>query len=217
MWATPRILFRQIERIRREASLAEFRSMCTEMDCLDLINRPLGKMSKGQRQRIAVSIVTCGNPRVLLLDEPSTGLDPGGRILVRNLIRRMTDGGATVMLNSHLLGEVERVCTTAAFISNGRLVAQGTLDELARFKGQAMIRTSATEAVKDFLGGHGYTSTIGEDGVRVALPDMSDFRALTGRLLESGLDFTGIELQREDLEDVFMRVMGGDDDVSQQP
>ncbi len=214
-WATPRILFRQIERIRREASFAEFESMCREMECLDLLNRPLGKMSKGQRQRIAVSMVTCGNPRLLLLDEPSAGLDPGGRVLVRNLIRRKTGEGSTVMLNSHLLGEVERVCSVAAFISMGRLVAQGSVDELTLYKGRALVRTESVSEMLAKLSELGYTCNSVEEGIRVSLPDMGDFRILTGKIVESGLDFTGVELQHEDLEDVFLRVMGGNSDVPQ--
>jgi len=216
-WATPRILFRQIERIRKEASRKEFEKSCTELECIDLLNRPLGKMSKGQRQRVAVAMVTCGNPEVLLLDEPSTGLDPGGRVLVRNLIRRMTDQGATVMLNSHLLGEVERVCSIAAFISMGKLVAQGSLDEMARFKGQALVKTVFSSDMLENLSAFGYSCHTADEGVRIALPDANDFRLLAARVIESAVDFTCIELQKEDLEDVFLRVMGGDEDVPQQP
>jgi ABC-2 type transport system ATP-binding protein len=216
-WATPKVLFRQIERVRSEASFPEFESMCTRMECSDLMNRPLGKMSKGQRQRIAFSIVTCGNPRLLLLDEPSTGLDPGGRIMVRNMIRKMTSEGTTVMLNSHLLGEVERVCSTVAFIARGELVAQGALNEMTLFKGQAMVRTDRGEAMLPELTAAGYACTAVEGGVRVALPDMSGFRELTGRVLETGVEFTGVELQREDLEDVFMRIVEGNGSVLEQP
>ncbi|MEN8209255.1 MAG: ABC transporter ATP-binding protein, partial [Candidatus Fermentibacteria bacterium] len=124
-WATPAILFRQLERIRHESSVREFGLRCTELECIDLMKRPLGKMSRGQRQRVALSLVTSGKPEIVLLDEPSSGLDPGGRILVRNLIRKLALEGATVLINSHLLGEVERICDTATFISKGRLIAEG--------------------------------------------------------------------------------------------
>ncbi len=209
-WATPAILFRQLERIRHESSAEEFRLRCTELECVDLMKRPLGKMSRGQRQRVALSLVTAGIPELVLLDEPSSGLDPGGRILVRNLIRNLASEGATVLINSHLLGEVERVCDKATFISRGRLIAEGDLDSLSRQTGMAFIETDNAEMMKLSLEEMGYSCRKESKGVVAQLKDPSAFPDMARSVLDTGIRFTGIKQMRESLEDVFLRIMQND-------
>ena len=209
-WATPAILFRQLERIRHESSAEEFRLRCAELECADLMKRPLGKMSRGQRQRVALSLVTAGKPELILLDEPGSGLDPGGRILVRNLIRNLASEGATVLINSHLLGEVERVCDTATFISRGRLIAEGELDSLSRQTGLAYIETDDAEKMKLSLQAMGYTCRKESKGVVTELKNPAAFPDMTRSVLDTGIRFTGINQMRESLEDVFLRIMKHD-------
>ncbi len=209
-WATPALLFRQLERIRHESSEEEFRLRCTELECIDLMRRPLGKMSRGQRQRVALSLVTAGKPELVLLDEPSSGLDPGGRILVRNLIRNLASEGATVLINSHLLGEVERVCDTATFISRGRLIAEGELDSLSRQTGLAYIETDNVPKMKLSLEAMGYSCRQESKGVVAEIEDPSAFPEMARSVLDTGIRFTGIKQMRESLEDVFLRIMEND-------
>jgi len=209
-WATPAILFRQLERIRHESSIEQFRLRCTELECMNLMKRPLGKMSRGQRQRVALSLVTSGKPELVLLDEPSTGLDPGGRILVRNLIRSLASEGATVLINSHLLGEVERVCDTASFISRGRLIAKGELDSLSRQTGMAYIETDNAEKMQLSLEKMGYSCRKESKGVVAELKDFTAFPDMAHSVLDTGIRFTGINQMRESLEDVFLRIMEND-------
>ncbi|NOQ22561.1 MAG: ATP-binding cassette domain-containing protein [Candidatus Aegiribacteria sp.] len=216
-WATPAILFRQLERIRHESSVEEFRLRCSELECVDLMKRPLGKMSRGQRQRVALSLVTSGRPELVLLDEPSTGLDPGGRILVRNLIGKLASEGATVLINSHLLGEVERVCDTATFISRGRLIAEGKLDSLSRQTGMAYIETDNADKMKLSLEERGYSCRKESKGILAELDDPAAFRDMAHSVLDTGIRFSGINQMRETLEDVFLRIMDserGNDIVS---
>ena len=206
-WATPGVLLRQLERIRHESSMHAFIDRCVELDCADLINRPMGKMSRGQKQRIALSLVTTGQPDLVFLDEPSTGLDPGGRILIRNLIRNLASEGATVLINSHLLGEVERVCDTAAFINRGRLIAEGALDTLSRQTGLAFVETEQSTEMFEALENAGYSSRIDDKGVLVQLSAPSAFRGFTETVLASQIFFSALNLKRESLEDVFLRIM----------
>jgi ABC-2 type transport system ATP-binding protein len=86
--------------------------------------------SLGMRQRLALAAALARRPRMLVLDEPTNGLDPQGTREVRSLVRSLAVDGTTVFLSSHLLAEVEQVCTHAAVLSEGRLVAQGSLAEL---------------------------------------------------------------------------------------
>ncbi len=90
----------------------------------------VGTFSKGMQQRLGLAVALLGQPAVVILDEPTSALDPIGRLDVRSIIRGLRDHGTTVFLNSHLLGEVERVCDVVAIVDHGQVVAGGPLDEL---------------------------------------------------------------------------------------
>src|SRR5207248_10199595 len=90
----------------------------------------VGGYSHGMRQRLGIAAALLRQPRLLLLDEPTTGLDPAGMRDMRGLVRRLAGEGITVLLSSHLLGEVEELCNRVAIIQKGRVVYQGALDEL---------------------------------------------------------------------------------------
>src|SRR6185437_9855447 len=92
-------------------------------------NRVIGHLSKGMRQRVGLADALLHNPAVLILDEPTVGLDPGQVIESRNLLKELA-GQHTILLSTHILREVEATCDRAIFIRQGRIVAQGTLEEL---------------------------------------------------------------------------------------
>ncbi len=205
-WATPTDVFRHMERIRRESTTAEFIERANELECGDLMNRKFGKMSKGQRQRLALALATAGVPQMAILDEPSSGLDPMGRILVRKTVAKLAGQGATILLCSHLLGEVEQVCSHAAFLNRGRLVANDSLEKLSRFTGVAEIETGEPEKMVAGLSERGFVCRT-EQGVAIAaLDDDKAINGLAAAAAETGIPFTAIRMKRETLEDVFMRV-----------
>jgi ABC-2 type transport system ATP-binding protein len=207
-WATPNVLHRHVSRLRsRPGSVQDLHRIAETMECRDLLDRSFGKMSRGQVQRCIVSVIASGRPGILLLDEPSAGLDPAGRVKLRNMLRSLAADGATVMINSHLLGEVERTCDTAAFINDGRLIAQGDLSELSRPIGSARVSSPEPELMANELSRRGYSVEAAERSVVVPLAaDTGGIRELTADILETGLEFTGIETLREDLEQVFLRL-----------
>ncbi len=92
-------------------------------------------MSKGMQQRLGIAQALVGSPRLLMLDEPTSALDPVGRRIVRDLLLELKGRGVSVLLNSHLLSEVERVCDRVAILVGGRIIARGTPAELARPRG----------------------------------------------------------------------------------
>jgi len=98
-------------------------------------HRPVAEMSKGMQQRLGLAQALIGSPKILLLDEPTSALDPAGRRTVRTLLEELRSRGVSVLLNSHLLSEVELVCDRVAIISRGKLVAHGAPDELSRARG----------------------------------------------------------------------------------
>jgi len=92
--------------------------------------RKMGKYSKGMKQRIGLAQALVNDPEIVFLDEPTDGVDPTGRLEMRNMLQRMRDEGRTVFINSHLLGELEMICDSVAIMDQGQLVRQGTISEL---------------------------------------------------------------------------------------
>lgn len=101
--------------------------------------------SLGMKQRLGLAHVLLGDPDLLILDEPTNGMDPDGMVEVRDLIRSLGDGERTVLLSSHLLHEVEQVCDSVAILSRGRLVAQGRVDDLIHSLAGEKIRLRTTD------------------------------------------------------------------------
>ena len=112
-------------------------------------DRRIGTMSKGMQQRLGLAQALIGSPRMLLLDEPTSALDPAGRRTVRALLEELRSRGVAVLLNSHLLSEVELVCDRVAIIARGSLVAAGTPAELAHAGGVEVVTASGTRLFAD--------------------------------------------------------------------
>ena len=93
-------------------------------------HRRVGGFSLGMRQRLGLATALLGDPQVLILDEPANGLDPGGIREMRTLMRNLSDSGMTVVLSSHILGEVQQICDSVTIISKGRRVAAGPVSEV---------------------------------------------------------------------------------------
>lgn len=176
----------------------------------DAANRPLRTYSKGMVQRAGLAAALLGAPELVFLDEPTSGLDPLGRLLVRDVIEELRAGGATVFLNSHLLGEVEATCNRVAFVKNGRLVHEMELEQAHGALDVELRVGAADDALLEGLGAFG-TSVKREDGlVRLhanaesVLPEIARF--LVGR----GVALYELRCRRKTLEEWFVEVMGED-------
>ena len=112
-------------------------------------DRKVDAMSKGMQQRLGIAQALVGAPRILFLDEPTSALDPAGRRTVRELLEELRGRGVAVLLNSHLLSEVELVCDRVAIISRGRVVASGSVAELARPRGVEIDTDDGTKRFPD--------------------------------------------------------------------
>jgi ABC-2 type transport system ATP-binding protein len=108
-------------------------------------SRKVKAYSQGMRQRLGLAVAMLRKPRLLILDEPANGLDPAGIREFRDRFRALGDGGVTVFISSHLLGEVERICDRVAIVDHGRLVAVGRVDELAAGGGPGRIRVGVRD------------------------------------------------------------------------
>jgi len=191
--------------------------------------------SLGMKQRLGIANALLSPRELLVLDEPTNGLDPQGTREVRNLVRSLAADGATVFVSSHLLAEVEQICTHAAIMSTGRLVAQGPLSEL-RQAGEARIRllTPDAGAAMGVLAALGMAPVAGSpetDGEVVTATTAGGGSAPAGlgsaaqvavepedivaRLVEAGVRVRGFSVERESLEDRFVALTGEGFDVAQ--
>jgi ABC-2 type transport system ATP-binding protein len=135
-WATADEVLTFHQRLARSnGGESERRRLLEQVGLADAGGKHVEEMSKGMQQRLGVAQALIGSPRLLLLDEPTSALDPVGRRIVRELLDGLRDQGVAVLLNSHLLGEVERVCDRVAILTEGRVVVEGRTDELLKPRG----------------------------------------------------------------------------------
>jgi ABC-2 type transport system ATP-binding protein len=166
------------------------------------------KYSLGMRQRLGVARALLGDPELLILDEPTNGLDPAGILEFRNLVRRLVGEGRTVVLSSHLLDEVEKICDAVAIVDRGSVVWQGRIDAI-RGGGRAtlLVEVDDIPTALALLGEHDVEAT--EDGLRVALPadDAARLAAEINRtLVAAGLAVRRLEPSRASLEERFLEI-----------
>jgi ABC-2 type transport system ATP-binding protein len=177
--------------------------------------RPVRAFSTGMRQRLGLAAALLRAPRLLVLDEPTNGLDPHGMREVRDLLAGLVAGGTTVFLSSHLLAEVELVCTRAAILHRGRLVAQDRVEALLGPTGRVLVTTPDVAAAAD-LAASLPGVRLGErrpDRLAVHL-DGTAPEALNRRLVDGGVRVRELVVERSTLEDVYLRLTGEAEDVS---
>jgi len=180
----------------------------------DRADERVKRYSQGMRQRLGVARALLADPELLILDEPTNRLDPAGIHEFRAMIRGFVAEGRTVLLSSHLLDEVERICDRAAIVDCGRIVAQGPIAELAAAGGQAiLIATGDDQEALAILSCHRAVDGVDivPEGVRVTLlPDVDGEAAaddISRRLVEGGLAIRRFERTRASLEERFLEVV----------
>jgi ABC-2 type transport system ATP-binding protein len=165
------------------------------------------------RQRLGIAAALLRDPRLLLLDEPTTGLDPPGMRDMRTLIGRLSERGVTVLLSSHQLAEVEEMCNRVAIIRSGQVVYEGVLAELKRASGGGyrLRSTDAARAVRVCEAQAGITQ-VRLDGHEVRFAAESDeaVAALSIALVEAGVGITALAPTGATLEELFFRLTEGE-------
>jgi ABC-2 type transport system ATP-binding protein len=182
----------------------------------------VGGYSHGMRQRLGLAAALLRKPRMLLLDEPATGLDPGGMRDMRDLIRNLSSEGMTVLLSSHLLTEVEELCNRVAIVRNGRVAYQGSLAELRRQAGSGyLLRTTDDERarkVAEAQAGIDDVHTAPRAGLTFNAEGEEAVSSLSLALAESGALMLELSPRHATLEDLFFRLTEGEEaGESEQP
>jgi ABC-2 type transport system ATP-binding protein len=180
----------------------------------DSVHRRVGTYSQGMRQRLAIAQAMLGLPELLVLDEPTNGLDPPQIHAMRELLRRYAEGGRTVLVSSHLLAEVEQTCSHVVVMHKGRVVADGTVEEIMAGGGAATFAVDAPDRAAAVLGALDGVISVevgtgpGAGSVHAELngtPRSSAVRAL----VTAGVDVTAAGPRRR-LEDAFLQLVGED-------
>ena len=171
----------------------------------------VGGYSHGMRQRLGIAAALLRRPNLLLLDEPATGLDPGGMRDMRTLIRRLADGGMTVLLSSHLLAEVEELCDRVAIVRAGRIVYEGAIDELKASAASAYrLRTSDNAIALGVCQAQAGVASARIEGTDIRMeagePTIAE---LSVALIEAKLQITALVPESATLEDLFFRLTEG--------
>jgi ABC-2 type transport system ATP-binding protein len=175
--------------------------------------RAVRKYSLGMRQRLGLAAALLRAPRLLVLDEPTNGLDPQGVREVRDLLSRLNEGGTTVFLSSHQLAEVEQLCTRVGVVDRGRLVLQAELSELRSVTGRVIVRSPDADRAAAELNGQ----VASRDGDRLIVTG-ADPAELNTRLVTAGLRVIEIRPERRSLEDLVLALTGpGTDRVDRGP
>lgn len=173
----------------------------------DAADRPVRGYSSGMRQRLALALALLNSPELLILDEPTNGLDPSGIQEMRDLIVRMpAEYGVTVFLSSHLLAEVEQVATHIGIIHEGQMRFQGTQDDLhAHLASHLVLGVDQPEKAQWLLQQAGWTAhKNGGHRLTVAANGKSDVAMINAQLVRDGINVYYLSLERPTLEDIFM-------------
>ena len=179
-----------------------------EVDLLGRAGDLIKTYSQGMRQRLGVAAALLKDPELLVLDEPTNGLDPAGMAEMRTLVRRLGSGDRTVLLSSHLLGEVQQVGDRVGVISHGELIAEGTVQEL-RGRGSVLVRAEPLAAARERaeqLVGKGNVEVV--DGTLRLASDPAEVPRLNRELVLAGVAVSEVRPLERTLEDVFLELTG---------
>jgi len=183
------------------------------LDQVELAGRAKDKFKKyslGMKQRLGVAAALLKDPELLILDEPTNGLDPKGMADMRAIIRRVGHGERTVLLSSHLLGEVEQVCDRVGVIHKGELLTEGTVDELRGSTG-ILVKVEPIEEAREIAAGlTGVERAQIEDGMLVLDTDPERAAEINARLVSEGLRVSELKPVERSLEDAFLELTRGE-------
>ncbi|ULO07222.1 ABC transporter ATP-binding protein [Paenibacillus sp. 19GGS1-52] len=173
--------------------------------------RAVKGFSLGMKQRLGIAAALLGSPELLILDEPTNGLDPSGIQEIRSLIKRLPlEQGITVLVSSHLLSEIEQMADTVGIIRQGQLIYQDTITNLQQqAAGEMRLHVSDPTMALDLAGHCGYDGALREDKLIFSRMDDARVALLVRELVENGHSIYRVEEHRQSLEDFFLQVIGG--------
>ena len=187
-------------------------SALAEVDLVQRADARFGSYSTGMKQRLGIATALLRDPELVILDEPTSGLDPAGQREIRALIRSLADQGRTVILSSHLLFEVQEICTDVAIINHGRLIASGRMADVLQTRDSIEVRVDRTAEAMDVLLRMPGVGTVTEtDRLLVVTGERIEPGPINRALIEAGFEVTELRPRQRRLEDEFLALTRGDD------
>lgn len=172
-------------------------------------NSPFSAYSLGMKQRLAIAAALLGNPEVLVLDEPTNGLDPIGIAEIRALILNLANQGKTIIMASHMLDEVEKVCTHVAILKYGNLITQGSVNEILINEDIVQLSSSNNEALKRVLSDFPGFKAIDEADQLIQLnfdSGTADLEKINQYCFNNGITLNHLQLKKKSLESKFLEL-----------
>lgn len=173
------------------------------------MDKRVGEYSLGMKQRLGIAMALARQPQLLILDEPTNGLDPAGIEEIRDLLKHLADDGVTVMVSSHLLGEVDKTATVLGILSRGRLIFQGTRAELFSASTPDVLISSDSPQRTHALLAPTHTASLDAGVVKIPALSDSDTAAVVDKLVHAGVGIHEVRREEQNLEDVFMNLTQG--------
>ncbi|NPA75381.1 MAG: ABC transporter ATP-binding protein [Euryarchaeota archaeon] len=213
-YLTPEELLTMLCRIRG-ATKCDVKHALEEVGMYEWRNKRVGKFSKGMKQRIALAAALVANPEILILDEPTTGMDPRGMAEIREVIRDLKKSQRLIFMSSHLLSEVTEVCDEVAMLDHGTLLLHEPIDVvLERFRGNVVEVTALNkidgEAIKGIKGVVS-VEQISDTRVRIGFDDGAQTQhAILSALMQQGVDVVEYRSVGMALEKAYLEMIGGD-------
>lgn len=182
-----------------------------KLEIVGLLDRKDSKFrtySLGMKQRLAIASALLNDPEILILDEPTNGLDPQGIHQIREIINRIAGFGTTILLASHLLDEVEKVCSHVVIIRKGEKLYSGRVDQMKASHGFFELKTSSIDRLEELLKNHGSFGKISSRGdiVTAFLNEPLEAETLNSYLFENGLVLSQLIKRKESLEEQFLEL-----------
>ncbi|MGH2943648.1 MAG: ATP-binding cassette domain-containing protein, partial [Solirubrobacteraceae bacterium] len=209
------ILMADLHRLGRRAGRRRARELLERFDLVDAASKPAATYSGGMRRRLDLAMGLVGDPRIVFLDEPTTGLDPRSRRTMWRIIRDLAAGGVTVLLTTQYLEEADRLADRIAVLDRGTLVAEGTADELKRLipGGHISLRFADAAELESAARALG---EVGRDDDELTLRFPSDggvrsLRAVLDRLDAEAIEVDELSVHTPDLDEVFLALTGHQD------
>lgn len=174
----------------------------------DVANKKVKGFSLGMKQRLGIAISLLNNPELLILDEPTNGLDPSGIIEIRNLIKQLAaDSGMTILISSHLLSEVDQLATTVGIVTKGKLIFQNSIEAMRKFAQQHItLKLCDSERAWRFLLAKGIKVDYKDDMVVLAEQSNEKVAEVVRTLVQDGFSIYRVEEQKRSLEDIFLQM-----------
>jgi ABC-2 type transport system ATP-binding protein len=208
--------FASAHRIPRRQRSSTIQEVIELTDLQVKTNAMVGNLSRGMKQRLLLAKTLVHDPKVLLLDEPASGLDPKARIELRGIVKTLAEMGKTILISSHILTELSEICSSVGIMERGELRLSGRVDEIAsRLKPHTTVEVEIVarpSGLEDLLRQKGYVREFRWDGdcLQVDLEGGREERAdLAESILRGGGRFCTFSVKKENLEDLFIQITGG--------